>query len=258
MFYIKQIRYRIARIRFEHACLQPILVYMKKILIVEDDVNLGKALASILQLKKMNVHFSDGHDDVLLTFSQFNPDIILMDVLLPGDKNGLKIAEKIRKGKNQVPIIFITSLESGPAMKKAFSFENTDYINKPFRVQEVMVRMDNLLSKQYRFNLTDNVYRVGDTSFYPDEQLLRRGTDKLHLNKYQTKVLLELCNNQDIFLSRNEIIRAVWGVDNCKIKENSLNNVLSSLRKFFTDQPNVEIISVMKLGVKLYIEEIPD
>jgi two-component system alkaline phosphatase synthesis response regulator PhoP len=231
---------------------------MKKILIVEDDVNLGKALASIFEIKKMDVHYSDGCDDVLYTFYQFNPDIVLMDVLLPGDQNGLKIAEKIRKSKNQVPIIFITSLESGQAMKKAFSLENTDYINKPFRMQEVLVRMDNLLSKQYRFNLTDNVYSIGGTSFYPEEQLLRRGACRIHLNKYQTKVLLELCNNQNVYLSRNEIIREVWDVDNCKIKESSLNNVLSSLRKYFVDDPRVQIISVMKLGVKLCVDYIPD
>jgi two-component system alkaline phosphatase synthesis response regulator PhoP len=231
---------------------------MKRVLVVEDDVNLGRTLAGILEMKKLDVHYSDGNEDVFSTFNQFNPDIVLMDVLLPGNQNGFKIAEKIRKSKNQVPIIFLTSLEGAVAMKKAFSFENTDYINKPFRLQEVLLRMDNLLLKQYRFNLTDNVYRIGDTLFFPEEQLLRRGVKRMHLNKYQTMVLLELCNNQDVFLSRNEIIQEVWGVDNCKIKENSLNNVLSSLRKFFADEPNVEIISIMKLGVKLYVEESPD
>jgi len=231
---------------------------MKKVLIVEDDVNLGSTLAGILEIKKLNVHYSNGYDDVLFVFNQFNPDIILMDVLLPGDQNGFKIAEKIRKNKNQVPIIFITSLEGAVAMKKAFSFTNADYINKPFRVQEVLLRMDKLLSKQYRFNLTENFYRIGDTLFFPEEQLLRRANNKIHLNKYQTMVLVVLCNNQDNYLSRNDIIQDVWGVDNCKIKENSLNNVLSALRKYFADDSKVEISSVMKLGVKLYVEDIPD
>lgn len=231
---------------------------MKKVLIVEDDVNLGSTLAGILEIKKLNVHYSNGYDDVLFVFNEFNPDIILMDVLLPGDQNGFKIAEKIRKNKNQVPIIFITSLEGAVAMKKAFSFTNADYINKPFRIEEVLLRMDKLLSKQYRFNLTENFYRVGDTLFFPEEQLLRKANKKIHLNKYQTMVLVVLCNNQDNYLSRNDIIQEVWGVDNCKIKENSLNNVLSALRKYFADDPKVEINSVMKLGVKLYVEETPD
>lgn len=118
---------------------------MKKVLIVEDDVNLGKTLAVMLEVKKMVVHYSDGYDDVLSTLNQFNPDIILMDIMLPGDEDGFKIAGKIRKSKNPVPIIFITSLDGMPVMKKAFSFENVDYINKPFRVQEVLSRMDKLL-----------------------------------------------------------------------------------------------------------------
>lgn len=99
----------------------------------------------MLEVKKMVVHYSDGYDDVLSTLNQFNPDIILMDIMLPGDENGFKIAGKIRKNKNPVPIIFITSLDGVPVIKKAFSFENTDYISKPFRVQEVLLRMDKLL-----------------------------------------------------------------------------------------------------------------
>lgn len=231
---------------------------MKKVLIVEDDVNLGRTLAGTLEFNKLQVYYSDGNDDVLETFYQVNPDIILMDVLLPRDQNGFKIAEKIRKGKNQVPILFITSLDGTVALKKAFSFDNADYINKPFRIQEVLLRMNSLLSKQYRFNLTENFYRIGDTLFFPEEQLLKRGFKRIHLNKYQSMVLVVLCNNQDNFLSRNEIIQEVWGVDNCKIKENSLNNVLSALRKYFASDPKVEISSIMKLGVKLYVEDIPD
>ncbi|MDD4428228.1 MAG: response regulator transcription factor [Paludibacter sp.] len=228
---------------------------MKKVLIVEDDINLGTTLAGTLEIKNLQVRYSDGNDDVLDTFSQFKPDIILMDVLLPHNQNGFEIAERIRRRKNHVPIIFITSLEGADAMKKAFSFDNSDYINKPFRMQEVLLRMNNLLSKQYRFNLTDNFFQIGETMFFPEEQLLRRGTKRIHLNKYQTLVLVVLCNSQDTFLSRSEIIQEVWRVDDCRLKENSLNNVLSGLRKYFTDDPRVEISSVMKLGVKLYIED---
>jgi DNA-binding response OmpR family regulator len=230
---------------------------MKKVLIVEDDVNLGTTLASTLEIKKLQVHYSDGSDDVLDTFNKFNPDIVLMDVLLPNNQNGFKIAEKIRKNKHYVPIIFITSLDGNESLKKAFSFENADYVNKPFKLQEVLLRMNSLLSKQYRFSLNDNFYKIGNTLFFPEEQLLRRGFKKHHLNKFQTAVLVVLCNNQDSFLSRSEIIQEVWGVDNCKNKESSLNNVLSALRKYFADDPKVEISSVMKLGVKLYVEEFP-
>lgn len=65
---------------FQESTKNPILVYMKKVLIVEDDVNLGKTLAVMLEVKKMVVHYSDGYDDVLSTLNQFNPDIILMDI----------------------------------------------------------------------------------------------------------------------------------------------------------------------------------
>ncbi|GAB1416919.1 response regulator transcription factor [Paludibacter sp.] len=226
---------------------------MKKVLIVEDDRNLGTTLMGILEVSDLNVHYSEGTENVTETIIQHKPDIILMDVLLPNQNNGFKIVEQIRRKKIQTPVLFITSLEGSSAIKRAFSFKNTDYVNKPFKVREVILRVQNMLTKQYSYNLTENNYKLGSSLFYPGERMLVRGTERLRLSIYQTKVLSLLIRNKDSFVKRAEIIHEVWDVNDCSAKKNSLNNVICSLRKFFADDPSVTIISVIKLGVRLTI-----
>lgn len=226
---------------------------MKKVLIVEDDINLGTTMTGSLEIKKMNVCYSDGKGNVFEIFEQFQPDIVLLDVLMGGKRAGFEIARNIRS-KYHTPIIFITSLDAPEDLKKAFSFENTDYINKPFNMMEVFLRINKLLSHQSRFNVVENYYQLGDFAFYPEEHILKKDDKRVHLNNLETAVLAVLCKNINMQVSRSEIITIVWGVDDCKIKEGSLNNILTSLRKRFAEEPRIKIESVMKLGVKLIME----
>jgi len=226
---------------------------MKKVLIVEDDINLGTTMTGSLEIRKMDVCYSDGKGNVFEIFEQFQPDIVLLDVLMGGKKAGFEIAGKIRT-KYHTPIIFITSLDAPEDLKKAFSFENIDYINKPFNMMEVLLRINKLLSHRSRFNVVENYYQLGDFAFYPEEHVLKKDDKRVHLNNLETAVLTVLCKNINIQVSRSEIITIVWGVDDCKIKEGSLNNIISSLRKRFSDEPRVKIESVMKVGVKLTME----
>ena len=223
---------------------------MKKVLIVEDDINLGTTMAGSLEIKNMNVYYSDGKGSVFEIFEHFQPEIVLLDVLMGGKKAGFEIAGKIR-AKYLTPIIFITSLDTPEDLSKAFSFENTDYINKPFNMMEVFLRINKLLSHQSRFNVVENYYQLGDFAFYPEEHVLKKEDKRVHLNNLETAVLAVLCKNINMQISRSEIIAEVWGIEDCKIKEASLNNILCSLRKRFAEEPRIKIESLMKLGVKL-------
>jgi DNA-binding response OmpR family regulator len=226
---------------------------MKKVLIVEDDINLGTTIAGSLEIKKMNVCYSDGQGNVLDIFEQFQPNIVLLDVLMDGKKAGFEIARKIRL-KYLTPIIFITALDAPEDLKKAFSFENIDFINKPFNIMEVLLRINKLLSHQCRFNVVENFYQLGSFSFYPDEHALKKENVNVHLNNCETAVLTVLCQHINLHVSRIEIISIVWGVEDWKVKEGSLNNIISSLRKRFAEEPGVKIESVIKLGVRLTME----
>ncbi len=226
---------------------------MKKVLIVEDDLNLGTTMAGTLEIKKMHVCYSEGDGDVMDIFHRFKPDIVLLDVVLFGEKSGFQIAKDIRKN-HSTPIIFITALDAADDMKKAFSFENIDYINKPFNIMEVLLRINKILSHQTKFDMIGNYFKLGDLAFYPGENALKMGEKGIRLSNCEAAVLGVLCNHLDLFVSRSEIIMTVWGVDDYKIKEGSLNNIISSLRKQTADEPRLKIESVIKLGVRLILE----
>ncbi|OJV38868.1 MAG: hypothetical protein BGO29_10660 [Bacteroidales bacterium 36-12] len=228
---------------------------MKKVLLVEDDINLGTTLKGILEINNFTVCYSDGSEIVSDTSKQFKPDIIIMDVLLPNKKNGFQFAENIRRQKNQVPILFITALDGASAIKKAFSFKNSDYVNKPFKVQEVLLRIHNLLAERYSFNFIENYYKIGNSVFFPKEQIIVRDQEEWHLNKYQARVLIELIKHRGLYVKKSVIIEEVWGLSDYKSKENSLNNILSGLRKCFITDPSVKIKNVIKLGISLSVNE---
>lgn len=223
---------------------------------VEDDVCLGTTVASMLEMNKLTVLYLEESTHVIDAFSQFNPDIVLMDVMLPGDRTGFEIVEEIRQINSLVPVLFITSLNCKETLNRAFSYTNADYLNKPFKIQEVLLRMNNLLIKQYQYNLIEHCFKLGDICYYPDEQLLTYQSDEsVRINKCQASVLSMLCNHMNSFVSRELIVQEVWQTDDCKLKENSLNNVLSTLRKLLSNDPRIEITSVIRLGVRLRISE---
>lgn len=222
---------------------------------VEDDVYLGTTVASMLEMNKLNVLYLEEGTHVIDAFSQFDPDVVLMDVMLPGDRTGFEIVEEIRQIDNLVPVLFITSLNCRETLNRAFSFSNADYLNKPFKIQEVLLRINNLLIKQYQYNLKEHCFKLGDVSYYPDEQLLTYQSETVRINKCQASVLEVLCNHMNSFVSRELIVQEVWQTDDCKLKENSLNNVLSVLRKLLSSDSRIEITSVIRLGVRLRILE---
>jgi len=226
---------------------------MKKVLIVEDDINLGSTLTSTLKMRKLNVHYSNGDGNVFEEFERFRPNIVLLDVLMEGRKAGFEIAGKIRVNYS-TPIIFMTALDAPEDLNSAFSFENTDYINKPFNMVELFLRIDKFLSHQSRFNLPDNYYQLGLFTFYPDENSLVKDNISIHLNNCETAVLTVLCKSINCLVNRSVIISTVWGVDDYKIKEGSLNNTICSLRKRLSADSRIKIESVIKVGVKLTME----
>lgn len=223
---------------------------MKKVLLVEDDVNLGTTMRDALRTLKLDVYYSDGKEGVIEIFHTFRPDIILLDILLNGELDGFEIANEIRKGY-ETPIIFITSLDGPEELRKAFKISNSDYIGKPFKMLEVILRIDKFLSTQSRFDINSFHYNLGSIQFYPDERTLQINSDRLNLNNYESAVLAVLSKNIELFVSRNDIIQLVWEVEDGKLKEGSLNNVLSNLRKYLASDPTIKLESVPKLGVRL-------
>lgn len=222
---------------------------MKKILVVEDDVNLGTALVGFLEMQGFDVCYVSDGDKAVNEFQQFSPDLVTLDVMLNCSVDGFGIARQIRKFSN-TPIVFTTSRDSNEDYETGFGIEYSDYVRKPYRLMELILRINKLMGTEVS-PVNDNQFRIGRFKFYPDEQSLRFDKGDIHLNHLDTVVLALLCRNKGQFMSREEIIKIVWQVENPALKEAALYNSISRLKKYLYNDEHVKIENKIRLGIRL-------
>jgi two-component system, OmpR family, response regulator TrcR len=223
---------------------------MEKILIIEDDVNLGTTLVGVLESHNYIAKLLTGGSTVMQTIKEFQPKVILLDVILNEKLDGFEVAQRIRT-KYLIPIIFTTSREGNDDLITGFSINNTDYVRKPYRIVEVMKRIEKMLQQTQ----TTQSFKLGKYTFVPGERALKFACDNINLNNLESAVLTVLCENPSIFMSRAEIIQKVWKQPDPKIKDRSLNNVLSSLRRHLQKDNLIEIECKSRLGVRIVIKK---
>jgi two-component system response regulator VicR len=223
---------------------------MLKVLMIEDDLNLGTTLRGALEERSYSVRYLTGGATVLKELAQFQPDIVLLDVNLNEEMDGFQISRKIRE-VSDVPLLFTTSRDENTDFDQAFSIPNTDYVRKPYRLAEVLKRIEKLVVK----DTPVLQYEIGEITFYPEQHKLVAEGEDVFLNNYASEVLVLLCRNKGNFISREVLIETVWKIKDTKLKEGSLNNNITFLRKYLEKDPTVMLESKIKLGLRLRIEE---
>lgn len=218
-------------------------------MVVEDDVNLGTALAGFLEMQHFEVKYVSNGDEAVVAFRHFEPDLVTMDVNLNCSIDGFGIARQIRKFSN-VPIIFTTSRDGNEDYEMGFSVEYSDYVRKPYRLVELMLRVNKMVEAE-RVPVSDSQYRIGRFRFYPDEQSLKFDKGDIHLNHLDSVVLALLCRNKGNFMTREEIIKIVWQVNETNTKEAALYNSISRLKKYLYNDEFVRIENKIRLGIRL-------
>lgn len=228
---------------------------MKKILVVEDDVNLGTALVGFLEMQKYEVRYVSDGDEAVAEFQEFAPDLVTLDVMLNASIDGFEIAKRIRRFSN-TPIIFTTSRDGNEDYETGFGIENSDYVRKPYRLVELMLRINKMVEAEMSASLVvDNQFRIGRFKFFPDEQSLKFDKGDIHLNHLDSVVLALLCRNMGNFMSREEIIKIVWQVNEPALKEAALYNSISRLKKYLYNDEQVKIENKIRLGIRLKDKE---
>jgi DNA-binding response OmpR family regulator len=224
---------------------------MKKILVVEDDLNLGTALVGFLEMQKYEVLYVSNGDEAISEFQRFAPDLVTLDVMLNCSIDGFGIAKQIRKFSN-TPIIFTTSRDGNEDYETGFGIENSDYVRKPYRLVELMLRINKMVEAEMITSLiADNQFRIGRFKFFPDEQSLKFDKGDIHLNHLDSVVLALLCRNKGNFMTREEIIKIVWQVNEPALKEAALYNSISRLKKYLYNDDQVKIENKIRLGIRL-------
>jgi DNA-binding response OmpR family regulator len=222
----------------------------KKVLYIEDEVYLARIVKDTLELKGYEVlHKKDGLR-IQDTINTFNPDICVLDVMLPSI-DGFTLANHIRNINPRLPIIFLTAKTQTDDIIKGFASGGTDYLRKPFSMEELIVRLNNQLMLVNRDasasqSLPDEV-KLGDFSFYPGKFELQTPKELIKLSNREAQIISMLCAHANNALDRRLLLQEVWG-DDSFFNSRNLDVYIKKIRGYFAQGTGVEIVTLKGQG----------
>ncbi|HEV7720040.1 MAG TPA: response regulator transcription factor [Iamia sp.] len=180
-----------------------------RILTVEDDERIRTAVKLALEDEGWKVDEAETGEDALERFSQSPTDVVLIDIMLPG-VDGFEVCRSIRR-MSDVPIIMVTARDDTHDIVAGLEAGADDYLTKPFQPKELSARIRALLRRVRTTDSGATHLRFGDLEIVPEEGVVRRGGDEVHLTKTEFRLLLELANSPGRVLSREVLLERVWG-----------------------------------------------
>ena len=220
-----------------------------KILLAEDDVNLGKVLTLNLEAVGYTVLHAGNGETAYELFCTSDIDVCLIDVMMPL-KDGFTLAREIRKLDTKVPIVFLTAKNLDEDVLEGLSIGD-DYITKPFSMEVLQARLQALLRRALP-SLPDELQtiKIGNFSFEVEHQRLWINGEEKKLTTRETELLLMLVNKKNDLLERGYALKKIWG-DDSYYNARSMDVYITKLRKLFSSDPNIQIINVHGIGFKL-------
>jgi DNA-binding response OmpR family regulator len=225
-----------------------------KILYVEDELFLGKIVKESLESRNYEVIMEADGNKVLPLFKQLGPDICVLDVMLP-NKDGFAIAEEIRAVDNKVPIIFLTAKTQTEDLVKGFKTGGNDYIRKPFSMEELIVRIENVLRYRNGDTVSDDKkdsVKIGKYSFHLNHQVLKNNDEERKLSFRESELLKILYQNRDKIIDRRDILNLLWGNDNF-FNSRNLDVYITKLRSYLKSDPKLEILTIKGIGYRFIV-----
>ena len=226
-----------------------------KILYVEDELFLGKIVKESLESRNYEVVMEPDGNKALPLFQQYHPDVCVLDVMLP-NKDGFTIAEEIRALDQSVPIIFLTAKAQTEDLVKGFQTGGNDYIRKPFSIEELIVRIENVLrSRSGEKRPTDDnkdVVKIGRFTFHLNHQVLKNNGDEKKLSFRESELLKVLYLNRDKIIDRRDILNLLWGNDNF-FNSRNLDVYITKLRSYLKGDTELEILTIKGIGYRFVV-----
>ncbi|MFT3737519.1 MAG: response regulator transcription factor [Breznakibacter sp.] len=220
-----------------------------KILLTEDDENLGMLLREYLIAKGYETDLLPDGEAGYLAFTEKKYDICIFDVMMP-KKDGFTLAKEIRMMNAEIPIIFLTAKSMKEDVFNGFKIGADDYITKPFSMEELLFRIEAILRRTKGGASGQDFFQLGKFKFDTQKQQLMEGDKVIKLTTKESELLKLLCNNANKVLERNFALKTIW-VDDNYFNARSMDVYITKLRKHLKDEPNIEIINVHGKGYKL-------
>lgn len=218
-----------------------------KILYVEDEPFLGRIVKESLESRDYEVVMIADGKMAQSAFEKNRPDICVLDIMLP-TKDGYAIAKDIRKINPDTPIIFVTAKNQTEDVLKGFEVGGNDYLRKPFSMEELIVRVNNLLQLSQRTTkaLPENIV-MGKYEFNPLRYELKMESTIKKLSHREASLLQVLAENKNSTIQRRDILMKLWG-DDSFFNSRNLDVYITKLRDYLKEDPSIEIITIKGVG----------
>lgn len=227
---------------------------MPRILFAEDELILGKLVKEALERESgFQVQWLKNGKEAMQAFKAETPDICILDVMMPV-MDGFKVAKSIRDENAQVPILFLTARSQTADVVKGFESGGNDYLRKPFSVEELVVRVRELLRRNSGetkpIAAATNLFEIGRYTFNPVTQTLRSPEATFQLSGKENDLLKELVLHKNSLLERKAVLMKLWGDDNF-FNARNMDVYIARLRKYLVHDPSLSIVNIRGYGFKL-------
>ncbi len=218
-----------------------------KIFILEDDDAIGIGLTYSLENEGYTVTLAKTVSDAERIINSEDFALYILDLTLP-DGSGYDVCRTIKK-KGDLPVIFLTAYDDEVNVVMGFDLGADDYITKPFRVKELLVRIKSVL-RRYNKESADGIVRVKDLVINTNEAKVYKNNQEIILTAMEYRLLLILLNNRGSVLSRNQLLENIWDIDGDFVEDNTLTVYIKRLRDKIEEDPTkpVYIKTIRGLG----------
>lgn len=220
-----------------------------KLLLAEDDLNLGSLLKQYLVAKGYEIDLVFDGDTAYKLFMKNNYDLCLLDVMMP-KQDGFTLGKNIKRINSKMPIIYLTAKSLKEDVIKGFELGADDYMTKPFEMEELLVRIEAVLRRTKKDKIEQTSFIIGKFHFDSIKQELILGDKKEKLTTKENNLLKILAESENELVERNFILKEVWGDDSI-FNARSMDVYITKLRKYLQEDPIVKILNVHSKGFKL-------
>ena len=226
-----------------------------KILLAEDDTNLGMLLKEYLRAKGFETVLCEDGEIAYERFLNEPFDICIFDVMMP-KKDGFTLAKEVRQINSEIPIIFLTAKSMKEDVLEGFKLGADDYMSKPFSMEELTFRIEAILRRvRGKKNKESNIYKIGKFTFDTQKQILASEGKQTKLTTKESELLGLLCAHANEILQRDFALKTIW-IDDNYFNARSMDVYITKLRKHLKEDDSIEIINIHGKGYKLITPEV--
>ena len=221
-----------------------------KIFYIEDELHLGRIVKETLENQDYDVVWETDGARVIKHLETFDPDVCVLDIMLP-HVDGYELCQQIKMLKPGLPVIFLTAKTETADLVRGFEAGGTDYIRKPFSMEEVMVRIENQLSlgqgKVPNSGSLREKIPLGKYTYHPSRYELVSPEGSLQLSQRESEILSQLAASLNRVIERKQLLMSVWG-DDSFFNSRNLDVYIRKIREYFKHDPNIRIQTLKGKG----------